>query len=45
MVTFTRIPYAIAAKRALCQDRIMYSGLLFLFLVIAVALLRFVFAR
>ncbi len=30
MVTFTRIPYAQAARRAFWQDRIVYSGLAFL---------------
>ena len=28
MVTFTRIPYAQAAQRARCQDRIVYAGLI-----------------
>src|SRR5438067_111267 len=28
MVTFTRIPYAEAARRARCQDRIVYAGLI-----------------
>lgn len=45
MVTFTRMPYAAAAKRARCQDKIIFSGLLFLFLAIAVALLRLLFAK
>jgi kynurenine 3-monooxygenase len=41
MVTFTRIPYAKAARRACLQDRIVYGGLISLsVLLIAVLLLR-----
>jgi kynurenine 3-monooxygenase len=35
MVTFTRMPYATAAKRARLQDRIVYSGLAVLVLIAA----------
>jgi kynurenine 3-monooxygenase len=42
MVTFTRIPYATAAKRARCQDGIVYSGLAFLLLVSTFAALRLI---
>src|SRR3989440_7160919 len=39
MVTFTRIPYADAAKRARLQDRIVYAGLLLVTMSILAALL------
>jgi kynurenine 3-monooxygenase len=38
MVTFTRIPYAEAARRARLQDRIMYAALILLAMSILVAL-------
>src|SRR5438876_4911358 len=37
MVTFTRIPYSTAARRARLQDRIVYAGLAVLFLATAIA--------
>jgi kynurenine 3-monooxygenase len=37
MVTFTRIPYSIAARRARLQNRIVYAGLIVLLLVTAFA--------
>jgi hypothetical protein len=37
MVTFTRIPYAEAARRARFQDRIVYGGLAALSLALLVA--------
>ncbi len=40
MVTFTRIPYAAAARRARLQDRIVYCGLICLSVVLIVLLLR-----
>jgi hypothetical protein len=43
MVTFTRMPYATAAKRARFQDAIVYSGLAFLLLIATFAALRFIF--
>jgi kynurenine 3-monooxygenase len=42
MVTFTRMPYATAAKRARLQDRIVYSGLAFLLLIAAFVMIRFI---
>jgi kynurenine 3-monooxygenase len=43
MVTFTRIPYAEAARRALLQDRIVYGGLVALpIILIALLLLRLI---
>jgi kynurenine 3-monooxygenase len=42
MVTFTRIPYAKAARRAQRQDRIVYAGLAFLVVIAAFAVIRFV---
>jgi kynurenine 3-monooxygenase len=42
MVTFTRIPYAEAARRAQRQDRIVYGGLAFLVVIAAFAMIRFV---
>jgi hypothetical protein len=38
MVTFTRIPYAEAARRARLQDRIVYAALVLLAMSILVAL-------
>jgi kynurenine 3-monooxygenase len=43
MVTFTRIPYAQAARRARLQDRIVYAGLAFLLLIATFAALRLIF--
>ena len=43
MVTFTRIPYAEAARRAQLQDRIMYSGLVTL--IALIVLLIFIVVR
>ena len=43
MVTFTRIPYAAAARRARRHDRIVYAGLVVGFTVIAGALLMLIF--
>jgi len=40
MFTFTRIPYAAAARRARLQDRIVYCGLICLSVVLIVLLLR-----
>jgi kynurenine 3-monooxygenase len=40
MVTFTRIPYAEAARRARHQDRIVYMGLAFLVVIAAFAVIR-----
>jgi kynurenine 3-monooxygenase len=42
MVTFTRIPYARAARRARVQDRIVYSSLALLALMSALLIIRFV---
>jgi hypothetical protein len=42
MVTFTRIPYATAARRAHIQDAIVYAGLFLLALIIAVLAVHFV---
>jgi kynurenine 3-monooxygenase len=42
MVTFTRIPYAQAARRARIQDALLYAGLLAVALIIAVLALRLV---
>jgi kynurenine 3-monooxygenase len=42
MVTFTRLPYAAAAKRARRQDRIVYAGLIAALLVIVSLLVRFI---
>src|SRR5260370_4410756 len=44
MVTFTRIPYAQAARRARLQDRIIYTGLVGL-AVLLVAVVCWRFAR
>jgi kynurenine 3-monooxygenase len=42
MVTFTRIPYAEAARRARRQDLIVYTGLAFLLLAAAFVLIRLI---
>jgi len=42
MVTFTRIPYAEAARRARRQDRIVYGSLGFAVLTIALATIRLI---
>jgi len=42
MVTFTRIPYAEAARRARLQDRLVYGGLAFLLTAAAVMIVRFI---
>jgi kynurenine 3-monooxygenase len=42
MVTFTRIPYAEAARRARRQDRIVYAGLIALALLVLVVLTSFI---
>ncbi len=42
MVTFTRIPYAIAAKRARTQDAIVYTALIAIVLIIALLIFHFV---
>jgi kynurenine 3-monooxygenase len=41
MVTFTRIPYATAARRAGVQDRIVYAGLITLVVALSILLVRF----
>jgi len=40
MVTFTRIPYAQAARRARLQDRILYGTFALLFLVLLFLFIR-----
>jgi kynurenine 3-monooxygenase len=42
MVTFTRIPYAKAARRAHLQDRVLYASLVFVALVITLGMMRLV---
>ncbi len=42
MVTFTRIPYAEAARRARLQDRIVYASLIAVVLIIALLIFHFV---
>src|SRR5438874_9359363 len=42
MVTFTRIPYAEAARRARLQDRIVYMALISIVLIIALLIFHFV---
>ena len=42
MVTFTRIPYATAARRARVQDRIVYASLASVLLVIALIIIRLI---
>jgi kynurenine 3-monooxygenase len=43
MVTFTRIPYAEAARRARFQDLIVYGSLLFVALIAAFVMIRLIF--
>src|SRR6266513_2383892 len=43
MVTFTRIPYAQAARRARLQDGIVYSGLAFLLVIATAIMVRLIF--
>jgi kynurenine 3-monooxygenase len=43
MVTFTRMPYATAAKRARFQDVVVYGGLAFLLVVAAFTVMRLIF--
>jgi len=42
MVTFTRIPYSTAARRARVQDRIVYGSLAFLVLIAALVMIRLI---
>jgi kynurenine 3-monooxygenase len=42
MVTFTRIPYAEAARRARLQDRIVYGSLAIVVLIVALLTFRFI---
>ena len=42
MVTFTRIPYSTAARRACLQNRIVYAGLMVLLLVTGLAVIRLI---
>ncbi|PYK90780.1 MAG: kynurenine 3-monooxygenase, partial [Verrucomicrobia bacterium] len=42
MVTFTRIPYSTAARRACLQNRIVYAGLMVLLLVTGFAVIRLI---
>src|SRR5206468_2820755 len=42
MVTFTRIPYGDAARRARLQDRIVYAGFIMIILLVALLALHFV---
>jgi kynurenine 3-monooxygenase len=42
MITFTRIPYAEAARRAQCQDRIVYAGLIAAGIIIVFLLVHFI---
>jgi len=42
MVTFTRIPYSVGARRARLQDRIVYAGLAVLLLLTAFAAIRLI---
>jgi kynurenine 3-monooxygenase len=42
MVTFTRIPYATAARRARVQDRIIYGGLAVVVLIAALVMIRLI---
>jgi kynurenine 3-monooxygenase len=44
MVTFTRMPYSTAARRARLQNRIVYAGLVVLLLVTGFAVIRLIFA-
>jgi kynurenine 3-monooxygenase len=43
MVSFTRIPYAEAARRARRQDRVIYACLAFLLLMTAFVIIRLIF--
>ena len=43
MVTFTRIPYAEAARRARYQDRAVYTSLVAITLIAVLLVIRFVF--
>jgi kynurenine 3-monooxygenase len=45
MVTFTRMPYATAAKRARVQDAVVYSSLALLVLAVAFVIVRLVFSE
>jgi hypothetical protein len=45
MVTFTRIPYAQAARRARIQDRIVYVGIILTALIAVLLAPRFVYFR
>ena len=42
MVTFTRIPYAAAARRARLQDRIVYGSLALVVLIVALVMIRLI---
>jgi kynurenine 3-monooxygenase len=42
MISFTRIPYAEAARRARRQDRIVYGSLVAIMLAIALLAFRFI---
>src|SRR6184192_1171680 len=42
MITFTRIPYSTAARRACMQDRIVYGSLAFLVLIAALVMIRLI---
>jgi kynurenine 3-monooxygenase len=42
MVTFTRIPYSTAARRARVQDRIVYGSLAFLLLIAVLVMIRLI---
>jgi len=42
VVTFTRIPYGAAARRAKLQDRIVYGSLAFLVLTAALMMIRLI---
>ena len=42
MVTFTRIPYAEAARRARLQDRIVYGSLVFFVMIAALVIIRLI---
>ena len=45
MVTFTRIPYSTAARRARLQDRIVYGGLVLIVVILALVIVRFLANR
>jgi hypothetical protein len=42
MVTFTRIPYAKAARRARLQDRIVYGSLAIFMVIAALVIIRLI---